>query len=115
MLEQDFIFQIDTSRTAGKYVICLKGELDLNASPELESALLEAEQTDAKQIVVDLRELTFVDSRGLAVLVHAAGRSAANGDQLRITRCRDQVASVLRLTGLDARLPLLAEPFAASA
>jgi anti-sigma B factor antagonist len=110
MLDQDFIFEIDTSLTAGKYVICLKGELDLNASPQLEAALLEAEQSHAKEIVVDLGELSFVDSRGLAVLVHAAGRSATNGDQLRITPGREQVASVLRLTGLDARLPFLVEP-----
>ena len=115
MPEQDFIFEIDTSLTAGKCVIRLKGELDLSASPQLEAALLEAERTDAKQIVVDLRDLTFVDSRGLAVLVHAANRSASNGDHLRMTHCRDQVARLLRLTGLDARLPFLVEPSAASA
>jgi anti-anti-sigma factor len=110
MLDQDFVFEIDTSLTAGKYVIGLKGELDLSASPQLEAALLEAEQSHAKEIVVDLGELTFVDSSGLAVLVHAAGRSASNGDQLRITPGREQVASVLRLTGLDAHLPFLVEP-----
>ena len=110
MPEQDFIFEIDTSLTAGKHVICLKGELDLNGSSQLEAALLEAEHSHAKQIVVDLGELTFVDSTGLAVLVHAACRSAANGDQLRITPGRGHVARVLRLTHLDTVLPLLAEP-----
>jgi anti-sigma B factor antagonist len=110
MLDQDFVFEIDTSLSAGKHVICLKGELDLNTSPQLEAALVEAEQSHAKEIVVDLGELTFVDSRGLAVLVHAAGQSATNGDQLRITPGREQVASVLRLTGLDKRLPFLVEP-----
>ena len=115
MAQQDFTFEIDTSFTAGKYVVCLKGELDLSESPQLEAALLEAEQSDAKEIVVDLGELTFVDSSGLAVLVRAASRSATNGDQLRITPARDHVARVLRLTGLDTVLPFLVEPSAASA
>ena len=115
MPEQDFIFEIDTSFTAGKYVVCLKGELDLSGSPQLEAALLEAEQSHAKAIVVDLGELTFVDSSGLAVLVDAARRSATNGDQLRITPARDHVARVFRLTGLDTALPFLVEPSAAPA
>ena len=110
MAEQGFIFEIDTSVTAGKHVLCLKGELDLNECPQLEAALLEAEQSHTKQIVVDLDELTFVDSSGLAVLVHAARRSATNGDQLRITPGRDHVARVLRMTGLDTVLPFLVEP-----
>jgi anti-sigma B factor antagonist len=115
MAQQDFTFEIDTSFTAGKYVVCLKGELDLSRSPQLEAALLEAEQSHAKAIVLDLGELTFVDSSGLAVLVDAARRSATNGDQLRITRARNHVARVLRVTGLDTALPFLAEPSAASA
>ncbi|HEX6587081.1 MAG TPA: STAS domain-containing protein [Solirubrobacterales bacterium] len=110
MAQQDFTFEIDTSFTAGKYVVCLKGELDLSGSPQLEAALLEAEQSHAKEIVVDLDELTFVDSSGLTVLFRAADRSATNGNKLRITPGRDQVASVLRLTGLDTRLPFLVEP-----
>jgi anti-sigma B factor antagonist len=115
MAQQDFTFEIDTSFTAGKYVVCLKGELDLSGSPQLEAALLEAEQSHAKEIVVDLGELSFVDPSGLTVLVRAADRSATNGDRLRITPGRDQVASVLRLTCLDTVLPLQVEPSAASA
>jgi anti-sigma B factor antagonist len=92
-----------------------QGELDLSGSPQLEAALLEAEQSHVKEIVVDLGELTFVDSTGLAVLVRAADRSATNGDQLRITPGRDQVASVLRLTGLETVLPLQVEPIGAAA
>ena len=110
MTQQDFIFEIDTSVTAGQYVLSLKGELDLNECPQLEAALLEAEQSHTERIVVNLDELTFVDSSGLAVLVHAATRSATNGDQLRITPGRDHVGRVLRLTGLDTVLPFLAEP-----
>ena len=110
MAQQDFTFEIDTSFTAGKYVVFLKGELDLNGCPPFQAALLEAEQSQAKEIVVNLDELTFVDSSGLSVLAHAASRSAANGDQLRITPGRDHVARVLRITGLDTILPFQVEP-----
>ena len=110
MAQQDFTFEIDTSFTAGKFVVCLKGELDLNGCPPLEAALLGAEQSQAKEIVVDLDELSFIDSSGLTVLVRAADRSSTNGDRLRITPARDHVASVLRLTRLDTVLPFRVEP-----
>lgn len=46
------------------------GELDLATSPELREALLAA-QRDASLVVLDLRDLTFIDSSGIHVIVDA--------------------------------------------
>lgn len=101
-------FEMDISHEEGAYVVFVRGELDLNGCPDLEAALLDAEQSGARQILVDLGKLTFIDSSGLGVLVRAAARSSRNGDRLRITSAQDQVASVLRVTELDNQLPLQA-------
>lgn len=106
-MHQQELFEIDILQGEGAYVVSLRGELDLSGGPDLEAALLNAEQSNAAQILVDLGELTFIDSAGLGVLVRAAARSSLNGNRLRITSPQDQVASVLRLTGLDNHLPVV--------
>lgn len=104
MHQQDF--EMDILHEDGAFVVSLRGELDLSRGPDLEAVLLEAEQSDVTRILVDLGELTFIDSTGLGVLVRAAARARSNGDRLRITSPQDQVASIFRLTELDTHLPL---------
>ena len=54
-------FSISISDRDGRAVVVLRGELDLATAPELEAAL--TERLDAGQdVVVDLRELAFMDS-----------------------------------------------------
>jgi len=106
-MHQQNPFEMDILHEEDAYVVSPMGELDLSGSPDLEAALLGAEQSDATRIMVDLGGLTFIDSTGLGVLVRAAARSSQNGDRLRITSAKDQVASILRLTDLDNQLPLV--------
>lgn len=98
------VFRIDVAHGTCAYVVALFGELDLAGCAALETALIEAEQSGAASIVVDIENLTFTDSRGMNVLMEAAERSAGS-ERLRVTRGTGQVARALRITGLDARLP----------
>jgi anti-sigma B factor antagonist len=88
------------------YVISVEGELDLSGRPDLDLALQEAEQTDARRIVLDIEDLTFIDSVGLSALLNASRRSSVNGNRLQITCGKGQVADLFRLTQLDQTLPL---------
>lgn len=98
--------RIDTSHETDAYVICIEGELDLGRCPDLERALGEAERTEAGRIILDIEQLTFIDSTGLGILLTASRRSASNGSRLQITRGKGQVADMFRLTALDRALPL---------
>ena len=61
-------FSISISDRDGRAVVVIRGELDLATAPDLEAAL--TGRLDAGQdVVVDLRELAFMDSTGLRVLV----------------------------------------------
>ena len=97
---------IDAEQQPGAYVIRIAGELDLAGCPHLDLALAEAEGSQAKRIVLDLEELTFIDARGLKLLLDAGHRSAHNGHRLQITRGKGFVADMFRLTALDRTLPL---------
>jgi anti-anti-sigma factor len=88
-----------TSRRADDVLtIGLSGELDAGNVTLLDQAIREAEEGDSETILLDLRELRFIDSMGLGVLLEARHRS----DRIRLLRSdHDQVARVIALTGTD--------------
>jgi anti-sigma B factor antagonist len=79
-------------------IFVLRGELDLSNSQDLAEQL---QTPRASLVVVDLSELTFVDSSGLGA-IHSARRLAIkNGGTLVLSRPQPAVHRVLQLTGLD--------------
>ena len=94
--------QFDCSWTTGYGAswATLSGELDAWAAPsfDLELRLLEA-TADAELIVVDLRGLTFMDCRGMSVLVACSLRLAETGRRLIAIRGPRAIDRVFTLTG----------------
>ena len=99
------LLTIEAAHEPDAYVIRVEGELDLAGTSDLESALADAELSQADRIVVDLDGLSFIDASGLGILVGASRRSADNGNRLRLTRGTGEVARMFRLTMLDLTLP----------
>jgi anti-anti-sigma factor len=87
------------------HTICLIGELDLATADDVEAELKRVETTDASAIVLDLSELTFMDSTGVRLLVTAHARSRADADRLTLLRGRPAVQRVMELSGVDVLLP----------
>ena len=56
-------------------------------------------------MILDLGELTFIDSAGLRLLVFATAHSRDNGDRLRMLHGSEAVEGVIKLSGLDQMLP----------
>jgi stage II sporulation protein AA (anti-sigma F factor antagonist) len=102
--------EIETAQSDGTYVIRLHGELDLSNCDAADRALLQAEQTQADRILLDVDGVKFIDSSGLQVILRAKRRSDASGQRLRITRGRGHVADMFRLTALDMTLPFADSP-----
>jgi anti-anti-sigma factor len=86
------------------------GELDLSSAEYLEEELKRQEQSSAPTIVLDLRELTFMDSTGLRVVIAADARARERGARLVIVRAPEEVDRVFRLTRMDEHLELVDEP-----
>jgi anti-sigma B factor antagonist len=103
------LFAISAAKKGDAFVIRVGGELDLFECPRLESALREAEASHVTRILLDLEELTFIDAAGLSALVSACHRSVSDGNRLRVTRGRGNVAGMLHLTALDTVLPFIAD------
>lgn len=99
---QDGPLTLRTGRDAGAVCIALEGEIDLSNVHLLEQALLEALVEGSGQVLVDMREVTFIDSTGIACLVRFLRSNAA---RLRFLRSEALgVSRVLRITGIEERL-----------
>jgi anti-anti-sigma factor len=103
-------FQVEVSRSGDCEVIAIRGELDLASGPELEAALQNVAVPSTRSVVVDLRELEFMDSTGLSIVVRAHQRLAQQGVELSLVKGPPQVQRLLDLTGVADRLRLVAAP-----
>ncbi len=98
-------FAAEVTSDDGSVVFRLQGELDL-ATPPAGPGLGTTLNTGPSAIILDLGELTFVDSTGLAVFVAASRRSAWIGYPFILRSPRPAVRKTLRLTGVDGRITI---------
>ena len=82
----------------------VRGELDVSDAPEL-GRILDEERAAGHDLVVDLRDLTFIDSSGLGVLVWAAQSAAGSRRALRLLPPPPGVMRTFEVTGLRGLLP----------
>jgi anti-sigma B factor antagonist len=80
-------------------VLELHGELDLGSAPEFERQLAEAEAEKPGRLLIDLGNLRFMDSTGLALMLRAQQTSQDNGHRLCLRPGSPQVQRLLELTG----------------
>jgi anti-sigma B factor antagonist len=76
----------------------LAGELDIATTPQLERALREP-RLQARLVVLDLRELAFIDSCGVHAIVDASIRARQVGHRVLLLRGPPGVDRVFTLTG----------------
>ena len=94
----------DIRRSGERTVVALTGEVDLATADDM-AATLRAELAVAP-VVLDLRELTFMDSSGVRVLDALLRDIDREGWQLRIDRrLTPVVENVLSITGMISILP----------
>jgi anti-sigma B factor antagonist len=97
---------VRSSEDGGGRVIAFSGELDLANAATAESALEDSLADASAAVVVDMRELEFIDSTGIALLVSALSRNEGGTRVSFIPSDSPAVTRVLELTGLAERLPL---------
>ena len=99
---QDGTLTLRASQEDSGCVLALRGELDMSNSPSFSSEIERLEAAGGS-LTLDLSELEFIDSTGIAILVGVYQRL---GDRLTVVASRAQaVTRVLSLTGLDEALP----------
>jgi anti-anti-sigma factor len=103
-------FRIDVRSQNHATVVAVRGELDLASSPALEEELERVADLDSSLVVIDLRELEFMDSTGLSVLLKAHQRAEEAGHRFGVVNGPQQVQRLLSLTGVAERLTVVDSP-----
>jgi len=88
----------------------LAGELDLRRAYTFDEEVRALEAHDPSTIVLDLRDVTFVDSAGLARIVAARKRAARAQRRFVIVRSCPAVQRLFTLTALDQHFEMVSEP-----
>lgn len=88
----------------GRHTLTLAGELDLGTAGELEAAINRLCAYGAREIVLDLHELSFVDSTGLRVILTGRQVCETHACDFSLTRVQVPVQRLFEQTGLGERL-----------
>jgi anti-anti-sigma factor len=105
-------FGIDVERRNGDVRVALRGELDYETCTALREELeqLEAEQPDL--LLIDLRQLSFMDSSGLRELASAVRRGREEGRRVVLVKGSGPVDSVLAITRAGDAMETVEDPAA---
>jgi anti-sigma B factor antagonist len=86
--------------SGGVALISIAGELDMSTSSKVRNALLQYFKRDTRGIVVDLSDVTYMDSSGIATMIEGLQWSTREGKRFVLAGIRDKVKDVFVLTNL---------------
>ena len=94
---------LTTQTVPGEGCVTLRvsGELDMHTASTLRDAALEALRQHGTTMRLDLRDVSFMDSTGLEVLLATRRRTELEGGSLTLVGPTPAVLRVLEVTGLD--------------
>jgi anti-anti-sigma factor len=90
--------------------LVLSGELDMGARFQAEQALDKLLAEPVEHLVVDLGEVTFLDSSGMGLILEVDERARREGINLRLLPAKPEVQRVFELAGVADVLPFAANP-----
>jgi anti-sigma B factor antagonist len=102
-------FSVTRRRVGDAVVVAPVGEVDL-ATVDALQAELDAAAGESAQLVLDLRDITFMDSAGLRLLLHLSRTLEDAGGTLTVVRGTREVQRLFDLVGLGGRLTMLDHP-----
>lgn len=82
-------------------IVSVAGDIDLHRSAEFQQALLDLLDRKPERIVVDLTDVPYMDSSGVASLVKLLSRTRRGGVGLCLVGLSDRVRSLFEITRLD--------------
>ena len=79
----------------------VKGEIDVFTAKNLREKIKDIYNEKQKDIILDFKQLNYIDSTGLGVIIGAYGRMKEKNNNLIIINAKQNVLKLLTITGLD--------------
>jgi anti-anti-sigma factor len=103
-------FDVRLERRDAGVVVIASGEIDLWSAPEVKAALAEEGSRDSP-VVLDLRQVTFMDSSGLGLIVESNQRARKHGFRFAVAvGGATDVHRILEMSGLNKVLAFVDDP-----
>ncbi|QGV77117.1 STAS domain-containing protein [Streptomyces ficellus] len=93
-------------RPAGVGVLTVRGELDYDGVPLFDEAVGSVRAEGVHRLLLDLSDLTFMDSSGVNAFLRVQRDARAEGGWLRLANPQPSVLRLIELVGLTAAIPL---------
>ncbi len=82
-------------------IIMLKGEMDYFSSRELKDVLFKLIHDKTKSIILDLRDVTFIDSAGMGLLINVNKEMNNHNGKIGLLNLSDEIFNLIKLATLD--------------
>jgi len=82
-------------------VVAVEGDIDLGRSARFQMSLLAVMDDRPERIIIDLSDVPYMDSAGVASLVKLLARTRRQGVPMRLTGLCERVRSIFEITRLD--------------
>lgn len=92
--------EIKTSISNQNLIISLKGRLDTITSPQLEEEINHYSLDEFKTVTVNMRELEYISSAGLRVILMLHKNMIKSGGKLALVNVNDMVMEIFSMTGM---------------
>jgi anti-sigma B factor antagonist len=86
----------------------LIGRLDTNTSPRFEKKLFQAIFDGSKNMVVDFKDIDYISSAGLRVILKAFKALQREDGRIMLCSMQDYIRELFEITGIDAVVPIVA-------
>jgi anti-sigma B factor antagonist len=83
-------------------ILVVGGEVDYEVSPQLKARMMRAIKSGTRRLILDLTDVTFIDSTAIGVLAGAVERlDESGGGSLSVVCTHEKVIQIFEITGLD--------------
>ncbi|TDQ36718.1 STAS domain-containing protein [Aureibacillus halotolerans] len=97
---------IDQNTTQSTHLVRLTGEVDAFTAPKLREALLPLTEQEGAEVIVDLTDVSYMDSTGLGVFIGALKSAKKNNGNIKLTGMNKRVERLFTITGLTEVLEI---------
>ena len=101
--------QIDVEEKSDISIFRMAGDIDINSSPEVKKSFDRAISEKKEKIVINLKDVGYVDSSGLATLVEVLKNLRSYGGKLKLSNLSSKVMGLFEITKLDKLFDIVDE------
>lgn len=99
-------FEVSSTREENQSILHIRGELDFGTAPVMQDSLIQVLENDVSHLILDMEDVTFLDSEGVKVLLQAHKKVRDYGGVMSIRGCSQFVQNVFEILGLQHYLDI---------